>query len=160
MKKKFSTAWNSSVQARKQRKYRANAPIHIRQKLLSAHLSTALKTRYGRRSIGLRVGDNVKVMKGEFKGRTGKISVSQPQRLRVAIEGLQRTKKDGTKVNIFFSPSNIQINELNLDDKERVKALERTKIGKAGEKQEEKKEEKKTEEQKELKKEDKGKEKK
>ena len=48
MKQKFSTKWNSSRQPRKQRKYLANAPLHLKRVLLSANLSKDLRKRYGR----------------------------------------------------------------------------------------------------------------
>jgi hypothetical protein len=41
--------------------------------------------------------------------------------MKVAVEGLQRSKRDGTKVNLWFNPSKIKINELNLEDKKRLK---------------------------------------
>ena len=34
MKRKYSSSWKSSKQPRKQRKYRQNAPLHIKQKLV------------------------------------------------------------------------------------------------------------------------------
>ena len=54
-----------------------------------------------------------------------KIDMIEVKRTRVAIEGIQRAKKDGTKVRVFFSPSKLQIQELNLEDKKRIKSLER-----------------------------------
>jgi len=127
MKKKFSKHWKASKQPRKQRKYRANAPLHIRHKLMSANLDKDLRKKYGRRSFPLRKGDSVKIMRGEFKGKTGKISVVDLKKLRVAVEGIQRTKKDGTKINVWFDPSNLQIKELNLEDKKRMKAIDKEK---------------------------------
>ncbi len=73
MKRSFSVHWIGSKQPRKQRKYRANAPIHLRHKLVSANLSKELRAKHGRRSFPLRTGDSVKIMRGEFKGKTGKI---------------------------------------------------------------------------------------
>ena len=70
-------------------------------------------------------GDKVKIMKGEFKKKTGKIESVDLKRLRTTIEGLNRTKKDGTKIKVYFSPSNLQIQELNLEDKKRRIAIER-----------------------------------
>ena len=64
-------------------------------------------------------------MKGEFKGKTGKIDDVNLKKLTVMIEGIFRTKKDGTKVSVYFNPSNLLIKELNLDDEKRKKALER-----------------------------------
>ncbi|MBT4166318.1 50S ribosomal protein L24 [archaeon] len=125
MKAKFSTHWTGSKQPRKQRKFRANAPLHVRHKMVSAHLSETLRKRYGKRNVPIRKGDNVKIMKGEFKGKTGKIDDVNLKKLRVMIEGIFRTKKDGTKVSVYFNPSNLLIKELNLDDEKRKKALER-----------------------------------
>lgn len=62
-------------------------------------------------------------MRGTFSKKTGKISSIDLKRTRVTIEGLQRTKKDGSKVNVFFAPSSLQIKTLNLDDKERLNVL-------------------------------------
>jgi large subunit ribosomal protein L24 len=125
MKQKFSKKWKASKQKRKQRKYRAMAPLHIRHKLMSANLSKALRKKYGRRSFPIRKGDDVKVMRGKFKNKTGKVGKVNLQKLRVSIEGLQIQKKDGTKVNVYFKPSNLQIQELNLEDKARVKRLKK-----------------------------------
>ena len=91
---------------------------------LVPNLSKDLRKKYSRRSFPLRKDDNVKIMIGEFKKRTGKISSVDLKKLRVSIGGIQRTKKDGSKVNVWFSPSNLQIKELNLEDKERKKAIE------------------------------------
>ena len=125
MKKKFSVAWNSSKQARKKRKYLANAPLHLRHKLMSANLSKELRKKYGRRSFPVRKNDIVNIMRGKFKKKTGKINNIDLKKLRVSIENIQNQKKDGTKVNVYFKPSNLQIQELILDDKERMKAIER-----------------------------------
>src|SRR3989344_5243032 len=130
MKQHFSTMWNASVQPRKQRKYLANAPIHIRHQILSANLSKELRKKYGKRSFPVRKGDEVKIMVGEFKKKNGKIDLIDIKNYRVTIEGIQRTKKDGTKIKVYFHPSNLQVIELNLDDKNRKQALERKLIAK------------------------------
>ena len=125
MKKKFSIKWKSSRQIRKQRKYRYNAPLHIKRKFFSANLSKELRKKYSRRSFGLHKGDVVKIMRGGFAGKKGKITGIDAANLRVYIEGVQKAKKDGTKVNIAFNPTKLQIIELNMDDKKRIQSLER-----------------------------------
>ena len=140
MKKKFSREWKASKQTRKQRKYRYNAPKKIKQRFLSSNLSKELKKRYNRKSFQIRKGDKVKVMIGEFKDKEGKISYLDLKKMKVGIEGIQITKKDGTKVNVKIDPSNLQIKELNLDDKKRIESLEEKTKQKG--KQEEKLEEK------------------
>ena len=69
MKQKFSIHWKSSKQPRKQRKYAANAPLHLRKKFVSANLSKDLRKKQGKRNIPLRKGDIVKIMRGKFKGK-------------------------------------------------------------------------------------------
>ncbi|MEM4152933.1 MAG: 50S ribosomal protein L24 [Candidatus Pacearchaeota archaeon] len=125
MKTKFSTSWKGSKSKRKQRKYRANAPLHIKRKMLSSHLSKELREKYKRRSFPIRKGDTVKVMRGEFKNKVGKIIKVELKKNRVFIEGLQKTRKDGTKINVPFDPSNLLIISLNLEDKKRIKSIER-----------------------------------
>ena len=122
MKKKFSTAWLTSRQVRKQRKYRYNAPLHLRSKFLNANLTKELREKYSKRSVSLRKGDEVLVMRGKFAKKRGKILGVDLKKIRVTIENLNRTKSDGTKVNVYFAPSNLQIKSLNLDDRKRLKA--------------------------------------
>ena len=119
MRSEFNTSWVSSKQPRRQRKYLANAPLHLRHKFLSANLSKSLRAAFGRKSLPVRKGDEVLVMRGAFKKKTGKIVSVNLKRTRVTVEGLQRTKKDGTKVNVYFHPSVLQIQEITSSDKER-----------------------------------------
>ena len=65
MKTDWNKNWKSSKQPRKQRKYRHNAPLHIRNKMMAAPLSKELKTKYKKRNITVRVGDKVKILKGK-----------------------------------------------------------------------------------------------
>ena len=123
MKKKFSASWKSSKKPRKQVKWRKNAPKHVRRKLLSAHLNKELIKKYGRRSFPLKKGDEVKVMIGKFKGKTGKVTLLNSAKLKVYIDGLQRSKVDGTKVNVPLDPSNLLVINLDMEDKKRMEAI-------------------------------------
>jgi large subunit ribosomal protein L24 len=127
MKRKFSTSWLSSKQPRKQRKYRANAPLHTKHKFLSANLSKSLRQKYGKRSLPLRKGDEVLVMRGSFKKKKAKVTSISLMSLKIELEGIQRSKKDGTKVPVKFSPSVLQIQTLEVEDKRRIKSLEKNK---------------------------------
>ena len=120
--KKFNTSWRASKRPGKQRKYAALAPLHLRRRFLSANLSKELRKKYVKRSMPLRKGDVVRVMKGKFKKKTGKIITVNEKRLKVEIEGLQIKKQDGSKVNVRFNPSILQITELNIEDKKRILA--------------------------------------
>jgi large subunit ribosomal protein L24 len=125
MKQQFSTSWRSSVQRRKQHKYIAKAPLHLRHKFLSANLSKDLRKKYSKRNLPLRTGDEVLVMRGSFRKKKAKVSSVNLKTLKVYLEGMQRTKRDGTKVNVPFNSSILQIQSLNLDDRKRSDALNR-----------------------------------
>ena len=125
MKKDFSAHWKSSKQPRKQRKYLANAPLHIKKKLMSVNLSKELRKKYSKRSLPVKKKDVVKIMKGRFKGKKGKVTKALPKMQKVEIEGIQVKKQDGSKVSIRLEPSNLQIMELNLEDKKRNKILKK-----------------------------------
>lgn len=121
--KEFSKSWKRSKQPRKQRKYRYYAPLHVRHKFMGAHLSLELRKRYGKRSIPLRKGDTVKVLRGKFKGKTGKINRVDLKNTRVYIQGIDVEKKDGSKAPFPIHPSNLLVTSLELDDKERKSKL-------------------------------------
>ena len=125
MKTKFSRSWIKSKQPRKQRKYRHNAPLHIKQKFVSAHLSKDLKKKYNRRSMNLRKGDGVKIMRGQFKNKTGKIEEVSVKKTLVYVDGIEIAKRDGTKARYPINPSNLIITNVNMDDKMRNKIIER-----------------------------------
>lgn len=123
MKSVFSKTWVRSKQPRKQRKYVANAPLHIKGKMVHAHLSKDLQKKYTKRSLRLRVGDKVKILRGTHKGEEQKIESVDIKKTRVYIEKMDLTKKDGSKTRIPFHPSNLMLTDLNLDDKKRVQKL-------------------------------------
>ena len=125
MKKDFSTSWKSSKQPRKQKKYLANAPLHLKQKFVSSHLSKDLKTKHKKRSLGVRKGDTVKIMRGQFKKKTGKVDRVDLKSGKIYIESVVLTKKDGSKRPYPLNPSNLLILELNLGDENRQKILKR-----------------------------------
>lgn len=112
MKSKFSIKWKSSRQPRKQRKYSANAPLHLRKKLVSVNLSKDLRAKYGKRNMPLKKGDTVKIMRGKFKGKEGKALEINLKNSKIAVEGIQVKKRDGSKVNVKLQASNLQIKEL------------------------------------------------
>jgi len=122
MKKEFSKSWKSSKQPRKQRKYLANAPLHIKKRFLSVNLSKDLRKKHGKRNIVVRKGDMIKVMRGKFKKKQGKVTEVNTKKSKISIEGIQIKKQDGSKVNVKLRPSNLQIIELNLEDKKRLKS--------------------------------------
>ena len=125
MKKLFSTHWKSSKQPRKQRKYLARAPLHIKHKFLGAHLSKELRQRYKIKTLPVRKEDEVIIKRGQFKGRRGKVERVNLRKTRIYVNGVQITKIDGNKVYYPIHPSNVIITGLDMKDKERAKVIER-----------------------------------
>lgn len=121
MKKKFSTKWKASKQPRKQRKYRHKAPLHIRNKFLNAHLSKELAKKHGKKTVRVKTGDKVKVLRGKFKAKEGKIESVELKKSKAVITGIEILKKDGSKSRPMIHASNLLIIELNMDDKKRMK---------------------------------------
>jgi len=115
----------NSKQPKKQRKFLHNAPLHLRQKLMSAPLSRELREKYGVRNLPVREGDKVKIVRGDFRGKEGKVMEVDLARYRIHVEGVIQKKTDGTEVFYPIHPSNVVITELNLDDPERKKIIER-----------------------------------
>jgi len=123
--KLWSAKWKSSKQPRKQRKYRAKAPLHARQKMMRAHLSKQLRKEYGKRSSGIRKGDEVIVMRGKYRRISGKIAEVDMKKLKVYVDSAKAKKVSGQEVQAAIDPSNIIITKLNLDDKKRIKSIKR-----------------------------------
>jgi large subunit ribosomal protein L24 len=119
MKKEFSTKWKASKQPRKQRKFIAKAPLHIKRKMLSIRLSKDLIKKHEQKNIVARKGDIVKIMKGNFKKKQGKITEIKLKTSKIYVEGIQVKKMDGSKANVPLKAPNLQIIELNLNDKKR-----------------------------------------
>ena len=90
---------------------------------MSSNLSKELRKKYGKRNFPLRKGDVVRIMKGKFKKKNGKVTVVYAKKMKVEIDGMQVKKQDGSKSNVRFNPSFLQITELNLEDKKRSGGL-------------------------------------
>jgi len=116
-----------SKKPRKQRKFLREAPLHIRRKLIASHLSKELRKQYKRRSFPVRVGDEVRILRGEFKGKTGKVKKVDTKKYRIYIEGIKKKRTVGTEYLVPIHPSKVEIIKLSLEDKKRVKALTRGK---------------------------------
>jgi large subunit ribosomal protein L24 len=136
----------SSVKPSRQRKSLFQAPIHVRHKMLSATLSPELRSKYFIRSLPVRKGDTVRILRGAFKGVEGKIRKVDLKKFRVTIDGVAVEKADGTTVYVPIHPSNLMITKLDLSDKWRAKRLEKVVEEKLAEVEEEESETEKIEE--------------
>lgn len=120
MKKAWSSKWVASKQPRKQRKYLANLPLHKIKDVMHSMLSKELKAKLKKNSITIRKGDKVKIMRGQFKNKTGTIDRVLNKKRRIYIDIAKVTKKDGSSVYYPIHPSNLQITEVAGEDKKRI----------------------------------------
>ena len=110
-----------SIQPRKQRKARYNAPAHARGKYLSASLSKELREKVGKKSLPVRSGDKVRVVRGDFKGHEGEVLSVDYTSYKVTIEDVTLSKPDGTNAFLPVDPSNLVIIDADLKDDRRIK---------------------------------------
>jgi len=75
----------------------------------------------------VRKGDKVKIMRGKSKGKSALVKKVYLKLLKVSVEGIELTRKDGTKRDVRFHPSNLMITEMSLEDKQRKRIVERKK---------------------------------
>lgn len=110
-----------SKQPRKQRKALYNAPAHARGKHMSATLSKDLRADIGKRSLSIRKGDKVQVLRGDFKGHEGAVLGVDYSSYKITIEEVTLSKPDGTAVFLPVDPSNVMIIDADMDDDRRIK---------------------------------------
>jgi len=103
--------------------YRAMNQTVSRQ--ICATLSKDLRKKYPRRSARIMINDTVKVMRGEYKGLTGKVAKISTESNSIAIEGNKKEKLKGEKIDVYIHSTNMVITSLNTDDKWRLKILEK-----------------------------------
>lgn len=111
----------------KQRLRLYNAPAHMRHKLMSAHLAPDLIKSQGVKSLPVRKGDTVRIVRGDHEGFEGKISNVDLKNYRIFLEGLTREKVDGTVIFVSVHPSKVLVKNLNLDDRWRKSTIQRKK---------------------------------
>jgi len=103
--------------------YRASNQTTNKQ--ISAPLSKDLRKKYSRRSARIVVDANIKIIRGEYKGLTGKVTKISLTSSSIVLEANKKEKSKGEKVDVFIHSSNVIITSLNTSDKWRLKILEK-----------------------------------
>ena len=121
-----------------QRKLQLGAPSSIKRRLMSCHLSKTLRAEHKLRALPIKRGDEVKILKGKFKGRGGKVVQVYRRRNVIHVDKIQREKQNGQTVFCPIRPSYCVIEKL-LNNKDRKKTIDRRAANKikAGEKHKE-----------------------
>ena len=76
------------------------------------------------RALPIRKDDEVKVVRGSFKGRDGKVTTVYRRKWVIHVERVTRDKANGSTVNVGLDPSKVVLTKLKLD-KDRKALLER-----------------------------------
>ena len=108
---------------RNRQTYRATNQFASKQ--ICAPISKDLRKKYSRRSARIMLEDTIRVIRGEYKGITGKVSKISTESNSIAIEGNKKEKLKGDKIDIYIHVTNVIITALNTDDKWRLKILEK-----------------------------------
>lgn len=119
---KRSTSVSSS--RRKQRLRHFSAPSSLRRKIMSTRLSKELKEKYSVRSVPIRKGDEIKILKGKGKNKTGKVVQVYRKKWCIYVDKVQREKQNGQSVFLPIKPSYCVIEKLHLN-KDRKELLDR-----------------------------------
>jgi large subunit ribosomal protein L26e len=75
-----------------------------------------LRKEYGVRSLPIRKEDEVKVVRGSYKDREGKVGQVYRLKFAIQVEKVTKEKSSGSSVPINIHPSNVVITKLKLDD--------------------------------------------
>lgn len=133
-----------SKKAGKQRQSQTNAPVHVRRKRLRARLISDDPAYAAIRSVTVRVGDEVEVLRGDFgfpnsvkadsrgkrlgqsRGRSGVkssiVGVDTKSGF-VFVEGVTTTTADGKEEALPIHPSNLVVTKLYDGDPVRIKRI-------------------------------------
>lgn len=110
---KFNTDVSSS--RRKSRKAHFQAHSEARRKIMSAPLSKELREKYNVRSLPIRKGDEVTIVRGSCKNRDGQVMTVWRKKYVIHVDRVTRDKNNGQSTPIGINTSNVVITKLHMD---------------------------------------------
>ena len=110
----------SSKSPRKQRRRVQNATNHERKNMLKCRLDEFLQEEYGLRSLVIKKGDLVRIMRGQFRDTEGKVTSVSYKKGLVYLDNTTITKADGKEAAVPIHPSNLMLVKLELDDERKT----------------------------------------
>jgi len=105
-----------SKQPRKQRKALFNYKNHQKSKLLTVRVADFVREEYGIKTLPLRVGDGVRITRGEFKDFEGEI-IEITKKQRAKIKEATFDKADGTQFHPAIHISKMVITKFTKEKK-------------------------------------------
>jgi large subunit ribosomal protein L24 len=101
----------------KQRKKIALATEKEILKMMKVRLSKKLREKYRTRSVSVRKGDSVKILRGDFAGIEGKIIETDRHNQKVTVEGVTKEKVSGEQRRIPVHVSNVEMTTVDTGDR-------------------------------------------
>ena len=86
-------------------RHQLGASSNIKRKLMGCNLIKSLRTQHKIRSLPIKRGDTVKILKGKAKGKEGKVVQVYRKRNVIYVDKCQRDKNNGQSVFIPIRPS-------------------------------------------------------
>jgi len=118
---------------RKRNIYKTN--IYGKRKLLVAKLDKPLLKTTTKKRMTVRKGDTIKILRGKYKGKSGKVDKVSYTKAKIYIKDIKQTNSRGQDRLIPFNASNVIIIDLILNDNKRIsknKDLNKKKVNKDG----------------------------
>ena len=109
---------------RTQRKLQLGAPSSIKRRLMSCHLSKTLRDTHKIRCLPIKRGDEVKILKGRGKGKSGKVTQVYRKRNVIYVDKVSREKQNGQTIFLPIRPCHCIIEKL-FDNKDRKETIKR-----------------------------------
>ncbi|MEM1548113.1 MAG: 50S ribosomal protein L24 [Thermoproteota archaeon] len=98
---------------------------HLAYKSSSAHLSRELRSKYGFRSLPVKTGDRVLIIRGDYRGVEGDVSRVDRERGRVYVSGVYRENARGEQRLVPIPLSSVILVKIDEKDKWRQRIVER-----------------------------------
>jgi large subunit ribosomal protein L24 len=100
-----------------------NADLFERRRRTSIGLSRELRARYGRRSLPVRKGDTVRVLRGSYVGREERVAKVSRRDYTVTLDNVTMKTGDQKLKPLPLRPSALVLVRLNLSDPWRRRVL-------------------------------------
>jgi large subunit ribosomal protein L24 len=94
--------------------------MHERKKMLKARLDEFLQEEYGLRSLVIKKGDLVRIMRGQFRDTESKVTLVSYKKGIVYLDNTTITKADGKEAVVPIHPSNLMLVKLEMDEERKT----------------------------------------
>lgn len=111
----------ASKQPRKQRKNFFNQELHQTKRYVRSNLSKELREETKRRTVTLKTGDTVKLVRGTHKNKEGNVTRINRSKGQVYVEGVTVKKGDASDSPVPVKASNLVVKALDKTDAKRFK---------------------------------------